>query len=176
MPPFHRSRCAAPMATHSSSLRYALFTNGSLACAARCLAWSAFRRQVSLSDDIRGGSSNAPNQPASAALLWQRKSPPLRRGFFAARALMKCASTRRCRNNVSTPTSEKKSLARRCREARLYLSRRFRGLACSRRQQHMCARHKTSVDSDFQDTNRYAVQHYSNKRTRNRGMEQTEWP
>src|SRR6516164_1003705 len=34
----------------------------SVACAARCLASSAFRRQASLSDDMRGGSSNAPNR------------------------------------------------------------------------------------------------------------------
>jgi len=39
--------------------------DGSVACVARRLASSAFRRQVSLSDDIRGGSSNAPNQAAS---------------------------------------------------------------------------------------------------------------
>jgi hypothetical protein len=31
---------------------------------------------------------------------------------------------------------------------------------------------KTPVDNDFQDTNGYAVQRYSNKRIRNRGMEQ----
>src|SRR5262249_4974118 len=43
--------------------------DGSVACAARCLASSALRRQVSLSDDIRGGSSNAPNQASSAALV-----------------------------------------------------------------------------------------------------------
>ena len=36
--------------------------DGSVACAARCLASSAFRRQAPLSDDIRGGSSNAPNR------------------------------------------------------------------------------------------------------------------
>jgi hypothetical protein len=53
----------------SANFSYALFTNGSLACAARCLASSAFRRQVSISDDIGGGSSNAPNQAASAAAL-----------------------------------------------------------------------------------------------------------
>jgi hypothetical protein len=52
----------------SATFSYALFTNGSLACAARCLASSAFRRQVSISDDIGGGSSNAPNQAAGAAL------------------------------------------------------------------------------------------------------------
>src|SRR5262249_15614434 len=52
----------------SATFSYALFMNGSVACAARCLASSAFCRQVSLSDDIRGGSSNAPNQPAGAAL------------------------------------------------------------------------------------------------------------
>ena len=40
----------------SATFSYALFTNGSVACAARCLASSAFFRQVSLSDDIRGGS------------------------------------------------------------------------------------------------------------------------
>ena len=48
----------------SATFSYALFTNGSLACAARCLASSAFRRQVSISDDIPGGSSNAPKQAA----------------------------------------------------------------------------------------------------------------
>ena len=37
--------------------------------AARCLASSALRRQASLSDDVRGGFSNAPNQAASAALV-----------------------------------------------------------------------------------------------------------
>src|SRR5262249_9148867 len=36
--------------------------DGSVACAAHCLASPAFRRQMSLSDDIRGGSSNAPNR------------------------------------------------------------------------------------------------------------------
>src|SRR5262249_13922901 len=36
--------------------------DGSIACVARRLASSAFRRQVSLSDDIRGGSSNAPRR------------------------------------------------------------------------------------------------------------------
>jgi hypothetical protein len=39
----------------SATFSYALFTNGSLACAARCLASSAFRRQSTISDDIRGG-------------------------------------------------------------------------------------------------------------------------
>ena len=43
-------------------------------------------------------------------------------------------------------------------------------LALPRRQQYMCARHKTSVDNDFQHTNGYAVQRYANKRTRNRGI------
>ena len=38
--------------------------DGSVACVARRLASSALRRQMSLSDDIRGGSSNAPNQVA----------------------------------------------------------------------------------------------------------------
>jgi hypothetical protein len=37
----------------SATFSYALFTNGSLACAARCLASSAFRRQSTISDDIR---------------------------------------------------------------------------------------------------------------------------
>src|SRR5262249_14726414 len=46
----------------SATLSYALLMDGSVACVARCLASSAFRRQVSLSDDIRGGSSNASNQ------------------------------------------------------------------------------------------------------------------
>jgi hypothetical protein len=45
---------------YSATFSYALLKNGSLACAARCLASSALRRQVSLSDDIRGGSANAP--------------------------------------------------------------------------------------------------------------------
>ena len=36
--------------------------DGSIACVARRLASSAFRGQVSLSDDIRGGSSNAPHR------------------------------------------------------------------------------------------------------------------
>src|SRR6516164_3946377 len=49
----------------SATFSYALLMDGSVACAARCLASSAFRRQASLSDDIRGGSSNAPNQAAS---------------------------------------------------------------------------------------------------------------
>ena len=39
----------------SATFSYALFTNGSLACAAPCLASSAFRRQSTISDDIRGG-------------------------------------------------------------------------------------------------------------------------
>ena len=52
-----------------ATFSYALFMNGSVACAARCLASSAFCRQVFLSDDIRGGSSNAPNQAASVALV-----------------------------------------------------------------------------------------------------------
>ena len=34
----------------------------------------------------------------------------------------------------------------------------------------MCARHKASVDNDFQHTSRYAVQRYANKRTRNCGI------
>jgi hypothetical protein len=45
---------------YSATFSYALLKNGSLACAARCLASSALRRQVSLSDDICGGASNAP--------------------------------------------------------------------------------------------------------------------
>ncbi len=36
----------------SATFSYALFMNGSLACAARCLASSAFRRKSTLSDDI----------------------------------------------------------------------------------------------------------------------------
>jgi hypothetical protein len=36
----------------SATFSYTLFTHGSLACAARCLASSAFRRQSTLSDDI----------------------------------------------------------------------------------------------------------------------------
>jgi hypothetical protein len=40
----------------------------------------------------------------------------------------------------------------------------------------LCARQRTSVDNDFQDTYGYAVERYSNKRTRNCGMERTEWP
>ena len=60
---------------YSATFWYALFMNGSLGGAARCLASSAFRRQVSLSDDIGGGSSNAPNQAASAALVsWSRRA------------------------------------------------------------------------------------------------------
>src|SRR5262250_319260 len=35
----------------SATFSYALFMNGSVACAARCLASSAFRRQSTLSDD-----------------------------------------------------------------------------------------------------------------------------
>jgi hypothetical protein len=50
---------------YSATFSYALLVDGSVACAARCLASSAFRRQASLSDDIRGGSSKAPNQTAS---------------------------------------------------------------------------------------------------------------
>src|SRR5262249_50643508 len=46
----------------SATFSYALLMGGSVACVARCLASSAFRRQASLSDDIRGGSSNAPNR------------------------------------------------------------------------------------------------------------------
>ena len=42
--------------------------DGSVACVARRLASSALRRQMSLSDDIRGGSSNAPNR--------EEKAPP----------------------------------------------------------------------------------------------------
>src|SRR5262245_30371079 len=76
--------------------------DGSVACAARCLASSAFRRQVSLSDDIRGGSSNAPNQAASRCVgssghgprpgwSWQVPGPsftePTGRGAYAIRAL-----------------------------------------------------------------------------------------
>ena len=53
----------------SATFSYALFMNGCVACAARCLASSAFCRQVFFSDDIRGGSSNAPNQAASVALV-----------------------------------------------------------------------------------------------------------
>src|SRR6516164_6989217 len=53
----------------SATFSYALLMDGSVACAARCLASSAFRRQASLSDDIRGGSSNAPNQAASRCVL-----------------------------------------------------------------------------------------------------------
>ena len=49
----------------SATFSYALFMKGSVACAARCLASSAFRRQASRCDDIRGPSSNAPNQAAS---------------------------------------------------------------------------------------------------------------
>jgi hypothetical protein len=63
----------------SATFSYALLMDGSIACAARCLASSALRRQVSLSNDIRGGSSNAPNQVASAALVnWSRSRHPLR--------------------------------------------------------------------------------------------------
>jgi hypothetical protein len=54
---------------YSATFSHALLMNGSLACAARCLASSALRRQVSLSDDLRGRSSDAPNQAASAALI-----------------------------------------------------------------------------------------------------------
>ena len=50
----------------SATFSYALWMDGSVACAARRLASSAFRRQVSVSDDIRGGSSNAPNQAAGS--------------------------------------------------------------------------------------------------------------
>src|SRR5215831_5576880 len=46
----------------SATFSYALLMDGSVACVARCLASSDFRRQASLSDDIRGGSSNAPNR------------------------------------------------------------------------------------------------------------------
>src|SRR5215831_18020908 len=46
----------------SATFSYALLMDGSVACAARCLASSAFRRQASLSDDIRGDSSDAPNR------------------------------------------------------------------------------------------------------------------
>src|SRR6516165_913885 len=52
----------------SATFSYALLMDGSVACVARRLASSALRRQMSLSDDIRGGSSNAPNQVATAAL------------------------------------------------------------------------------------------------------------
>src|SRR6266496_793835 len=52
-----------------ATFSYALLMDGSVACAARCLTSSALRRKKSLSDDIRGGSSNAPNQAASAALV-----------------------------------------------------------------------------------------------------------
>src|SRR5215467_13522124 len=45
----------------SATFSYALLMGGSVACVARCLASSAVPRQASLSDDIRGGSSNAPN-------------------------------------------------------------------------------------------------------------------
>jgi hypothetical protein len=43
----------------SATFSYALLKNDSLACAARCWASCARRRQRSLSDDIRDGSSNA---------------------------------------------------------------------------------------------------------------------
>src|SRR5262249_60610258 len=46
----------------SATLSYGLLMDGSVACVASRLASSALRRQMSLSDDIRGGSSNAPNQ------------------------------------------------------------------------------------------------------------------
>src|SRR5262249_15010764 len=48
---------------------------GSVACAARYLASSALRRQVSLSDDIRGGSSNAPNPLRQVRTIYFRSSP-----------------------------------------------------------------------------------------------------
>ena len=53
----------------SATFSYALLMDGSVACAARFLASSAFRRQASLSDDMRGGSS-----PASIELLSAQSS------------------------------------------------------------------------------------------------------
>jgi hypothetical protein len=75
-----------------------------------------------------------------------------------------------------TPTSKKKSRPVMSRSSVIsFPFGRLTRLASPRRQQHTCARHKTSVDSDFQDTNRYVVQRDDNKRTRNRGIELTEW-
>src|SRR5215467_14420433 len=63
----------------SATFSYALLMDGSVACVARRLASSAFRRQVSLSDDIRGGSSNAPNQEENGmrGVGWGHKRPPV---------------------------------------------------------------------------------------------------
>ena len=61
----------------SAAFLYALFMNGSVACAARCLALSALCRQALLSDGICGGSSNAPNQAAGAALAMVMIRHPL---------------------------------------------------------------------------------------------------
>ena len=77
--------------------------------------------------------------------------------------------------SAAAHTHLQKSLARRCREALLF-SRRLSLEAFPRRQQHMCARHKTSMDSDSQDTKRYAVQRCSNKQTRNRARTRWKWP
>jgi hypothetical protein len=52
LPPSFGQLVTMPASQCSATFSYALFMNGSLACAARCLASSAFRRQSTLSDDM----------------------------------------------------------------------------------------------------------------------------
>jgi hypothetical protein len=72
---WRRDSSRASNIQYSAIFSYALFMDGSLACAARCLASSALRRQVSLSDDIRGGSLNAPEPSGKCGLHGRSESP-----------------------------------------------------------------------------------------------------
>jgi hypothetical protein len=57
----------------SATFTYALLMNGSLACAARCLASSAFRRQSTLSDDIGESSLGSVSVPSDYFLRHVRE-------------------------------------------------------------------------------------------------------
>jgi hypothetical protein len=107
---WRRDSSRASNIQYSAIFSYALFMDGSLACAARCLASSALRRQVSLSDDIRGGSLNAPEPSGKCGLHGRSESPnPTnnRHAFYANNA---AATSTIAKTNATTPENRAESL------------------------------------------------------------------
>jgi hypothetical protein len=97
---------------YSAIFSYALFMDGSLACAARCLASSALRRQVSLSDDIRAGSLNAPEPSGKCGVHGTSESPNPTNSRHAFYANNVAATSTIAKTNATTPENRAKSLGR----------------------------------------------------------------